>query len=199
MILKPLTFSSSRISLPFLGIVVLSSLPLNISLILYSECQKRIPFVLLVNIATTIDGFQTQLPTSTLSLLKTERFRLCASDKVINGLTEQLFLRSHSSVKLDSKSLNSLLNEYALYDLSVTAFLNGVKVRAMLLHEPSFTYVATSTLQWYITTPLHWALFSQLIHQIRRATPWLILSRRAIWICYAVSLLLKSGFASLVT
>ena len=92
--------------------------------------------MLLVNIATTIDGFQTQLPTSTLSLLKTERFRLCASDKVLNGLTEQLFLRSHSSVKMDSKSLNSLLNEYTLYDLSVTAFLNGVKVPSMFKLKP---------------------------------------------------------------
>ena len=68
---------------------------------------------------------------SVLSLLRTEKFKLCASDPLLDGLVEQLLAKPPSGVRLDSNSLSELIHQYRNYNMSIHSFVNGVKVCAL--------------------------------------------------------------------
>ena len=55
-----------------------------------SEYTPNLPFVLLINVATTALGFQTSLPISTISKLNTVNFQISASNDLVNSLVEHV-------------------------------------------------------------------------------------------------------------
>lgn len=101
-----------------------------------SEHMHDIPLVLLINVATTGLGFQTSLPISLLSQLKTEVFQLSASNDLVNALVEKVIalinvkvlIEPVSGMKLDSKTFSEILKQYQLYDLSIHSFYKNIKV-----------------------------------------------------------------------
>jgi hypothetical protein len=123
-----------------------------------SVYAQRLPFVFLVNIATALDSFQRNLPMSILSLLRTEKFKLCASDPLLDGLVEELLAKPPNGVRMDGGSLNELILQYRNYNMSIHSFVNGIKVSLLgegVLHSTYKKFVEQfGKMIQYNTSPL---------------------------------------------
>ena len=100
-------------------------------LTILNSYYPRLPIVLVINLATTMDSFTMSLPNSVLRCLKTCQFALNPSNEIMNVLVEKLFLESTSGLKLNFECMEYLLQQYQLYDLSVSKFISCLKYAVM--------------------------------------------------------------------
>ncbi|TPX32579.1 hypothetical protein SmJEL517_g04319 [Synchytrium microbalum] len=95
------------------------------------EYIDRLPFVLLIGVATSVDALHQLLPKSAISLLSTETFKLQLSENCLDGIVEEIFMKSASGLKLGAQVYDYLLAKFDHYDLCVGEFVRGIQYSHM--------------------------------------------------------------------
>ncbi|TPX41156.1 hypothetical protein SeMB42_g03233 [Synchytrium endobioticum] len=96
-----------------------------------SAYVDRLPFVFLIGIATSLDGLHQILPTSAISLLSTETFKLQLAEDCLDRIVDEIFMKSPTGLKLGGPLYEYLLAKFGHYDLSVREFVRGIQYAHM--------------------------------------------------------------------
>ncbi|KAF7732774.1 Origin recognition complex subunit 3 [Apophysomyces ossiformis] len=96
-----------------------------------SEYRTRIPIVLIIGVATSTEILHQSLSKSTLSLLRTEKFRLRQSDAWLNRALETIFLDEASTLKFGPRPYKFLLDHFYLHDFSMGKITASLKYALM--------------------------------------------------------------------
>lgn len=93
-----------------------------------SNYQDRIPFVLLLGLATSIDALHQGLPKSVLSLLRTKTFLMQQSSECLTAIVEDLFIHANVGLMVGPLPLKQLIDQFIHYNFSVGGFVSNLKV-----------------------------------------------------------------------
>lgn len=93
--------------------------------------SQRLPFVLIVGIATSLKSLHNVLPPHITNKMSTSVFQAETSTVMLNKILEEVILTPHSPVQLSGKSLKILMDIFLFYDYSLHGFVKGYKVFMM--------------------------------------------------------------------
>ncbi|KAF9931661.1 Origin recognition complex subunit 3 [Mortierella alpina] len=96
-----------------------------------SNYQDRIPFVLLLGLATSIDALHQGLPKSVLSLLRTKTFLMQQSSECLTAIVEDLFIHANAGLMVGALPLKQLIDQFIHYNFSVGGFVSNLKYVVM--------------------------------------------------------------------
>ncbi|KAI7862220.1 origin recognition complex subunit 3 N-terminus-domain-containing protein [Spinellus fusiger] len=96
-----------------------------------SEYRLSLPIVLVFGIATSTEIIHQSLNKSTLSLLRIEKFWLQQSEAWFNRVLETVFLETPSTLKFGARPYKFLLDQFYLYDFSMSKFKACLKYALM--------------------------------------------------------------------
>ncbi|KAF9570993.1 Origin recognition complex subunit 3 [Mortierella alpina] len=96
-----------------------------------SNYQDRIPFVLLLGLATSIDALHQGLPKSVLSLLRTKTFLMQQSSECLTAIVEDLFIHANVGLMVGPLPLKQLIDQFIHYNFSVGGFVSNLKYVVM--------------------------------------------------------------------
>ncbi|KAF9922273.1 Origin recognition complex subunit 3, partial [Linnemannia zychae] len=96
-----------------------------------SNYQDRIPFVLLMGLATSIDALHQGLPKVVLSRLQTKKFQMQQSSECLTAIIEDLFIHANVGVMAGSLPLKQLIDQFMHYNFSVGGFVSNLKYIVM--------------------------------------------------------------------
>lgn len=97
-----------------------------------SNYQDRIPFVLLMGLATSIDALHQGLPKAVLSRLQTRKFQMQQSSECLTAIIEDLFIHANVGLMVGSLPLKQLIDQFIHYNFSVGGFISNLKAGAFL-------------------------------------------------------------------
>ncbi|KAG0210938.1 Origin recognition complex subunit 3 [Mortierella sp. NVP41] len=95
-----------------------------------SNYQDRIPFVLLMGLATSIDALHQGLPKAVLSRLQTRKFQMQQSSQCLTAIIEDLFIHANVSLMVGPLPLKQLIDQFIHYNFSVGGFISNLKASA---------------------------------------------------------------------
>ncbi|OAQ35888.1 hypothetical protein K457DRAFT_13122 [Linnemannia elongata AG-77] len=96
-----------------------------------SNYQDRIPFVLLMGLATSIDALHQGLPKAVLSRLQTRKFQMQQSSECLTAIIEDLFIHANVGLMVGSLPLKQLIDQFIHYNFSVGGFISNLKYIVM--------------------------------------------------------------------
>ncbi|KAL1921818.1 uncharacterized protein VTP21DRAFT_10460 [Calcarisporiella thermophila] len=97
-----------------------------------SEYLSRIPIVLIMGIATSIETMQQALSRSTLTLLRTEKFQMQRAEKVFDALTEAIIFREdEEGIGIGPSLYRHLMDNFFLHNFSIGSFLSSLQYAYM--------------------------------------------------------------------
>lgn len=88
---------------------------------------NRLPFVLVVGIATAFKALHNVLPPHVVNQMYTKVFRAETSTVMLNRILEEVILTPHNPVQLSGKALKILMDIFLFYDYSLHSFVKGYK------------------------------------------------------------------------
>lgn len=97
-----------------------------------SNYQDRIPFVLLMGLATSIDALHQGLPKAVLSRLQTRKFQMQQSSECLTAIIEDLFIHANVGLMVGPLPLKQLIDQFIHYNFSVGGFISNLKAGAFL-------------------------------------------------------------------
>ncbi|KAG0199401.1 Origin recognition complex subunit 3 [Mortierella sp. GBA30] len=108
-----------------------------------SSYQDRIPFVLLMGLATSIDALHQSLPKSVLSLLQTTKFQMQQSSECLTAIVEDLFVHANVSLMVGPLPLKQLIDQFIHYNFSIGGLVESKlesdpQTAEMLLQDDEF-------------------------------------------------------------
>ncbi|KAF9901848.1 Origin recognition complex subunit 3 [Linnemannia zychae] len=107
-----------------------------------SNYQDRIPFVLLMGLATSIDALHQGLPKAVLSRLQTKKFQMQQSSECLTAIIEDLFIHANVGLMVGSLPLKQLIDQFIHYNFSVGGFISNLKSKALdLLTKGHFDHL----------------------------------------------------------
>ncbi|KAG0281242.1 Origin recognition complex subunit 3 [Linnemannia exigua] len=92
-----------------------------------SNYQDRIPFVLLMGLATSIDAIHQGLPKAVLSRLQTRKFQMQQSSECLTAIIDDLFIHANVGLMVGSLPLKQLIDQFIHYNFSVGGFISNLK------------------------------------------------------------------------
>ncbi|KAI8927198.1 origin recognition complex subunit 3 N-terminus-domain-containing protein [Entophlyctis helioformis] len=96
-----------------------------------SERLAELPFVFVICLATSVDALHQALPRSVISLVRIEKFKLQHVHECINELGAVIQLNPDMGFKLGARPYQQLLDSFHLHNMSVSAFIRGIKYGMM--------------------------------------------------------------------
>ncbi|KAG0282023.1 Origin recognition complex subunit 3 [Linnemannia gamsii] len=96
-----------------------------------SNYQERIPFVLLMGLATSIDALHQGLPKAVLSRLQTRKFQMQQSSECLTAIIEDLFIHATVGLMVGPLPLKQLIDQFIHYNFSVGGFISNLKYIVM--------------------------------------------------------------------
>lgn len=96
----------------------------------------RLPFVLLLGIATAFKALHNVLPSNVTNRMDVNVFQSDSSTEMLNKILDEVILTHRSPFQLSGKSFKILMDIFLFYDYSLHSFLNGYK---MFMLEHFFT------------------------------------------------------------
>ncbi|KAG0262166.1 Origin recognition complex subunit 3, partial [Mortierella polycephala] len=100
-------------------------------IIICSNYQDRIPFVLLMGLATSMDALHQGLSKSVLSLLQTRKFQMQQSSECLTAIVEDLFIHANVGLMVGPLPLKQLIDQFIQYNFSVGGFVSNLKYVVM--------------------------------------------------------------------
>ncbi|KAF9191007.1 Origin recognition complex subunit 3 [Haplosporangium sp. Z 767] len=100
-------------------------------IIICSNYQDRIPFVLLMGLATSMDALHQGLQKSVLSLLQTRKFQMQQSSECLTAIVEDLFIHANAGLMVGPLPLKQLIDQFIQYNFSVGGFISNLKYVVM--------------------------------------------------------------------
>ncbi len=97
-------------------------------LVLFSQYQGKMPFVLVFGIATTVEAIHRSLSQAATSKLAIEAVASIPSIRLLAKFIEQIILDKSMPFRLGGGVLKTLLETFSFHDLSVRHFLMAFKV-----------------------------------------------------------------------
>jgi origin recognition complex subunit 3 len=89
---------------------------------------NRLPFVLVLGIATAFKTLHNVLPSHITNKIDANVFQSESSTEMLNKILEEIILTHHSPVQLSGKSFKILMDIFLFYDYSLHSFIKGYKV-----------------------------------------------------------------------
>ncbi|KAJ1800788.1 Origin recognition complex subunit 3 [Coemansia sp. RSA 2399] len=90
-----------------------------------------IPIVLVFGLATSYECVHQSLTKPTISMLNVERFNLQRSKQCIDAAIYNVFVQGSSMLVFGAEAYKSLMDQFLLYDFSITGFIKKLKYAAM--------------------------------------------------------------------
>ncbi|KAI9501647.1 origin recognition complex subunit 3 N-terminus-domain-containing protein [Coemansia spiralis] len=90
-----------------------------------------VPIVLVFGLATSYECIHQSLTKSSISMLNVERFNLQRSKQCIDSAIYSLFVQSTSILTFGAEAYKSLMDQFLLYDFSITGFVKKLKYAIM--------------------------------------------------------------------
>ncbi|KAF9127559.1 Origin recognition complex subunit 3 [Mortierella sp. 14UC] len=97
-----------------------------------SNYQDRIPFVLLMGLATSIDALHQGLPKAVLSRLQTRKFQMQQSSECLTAIIEDLFIHANVGLMVGPLPLKQLIDQFIHYNFSIGGFISNLKASECL-------------------------------------------------------------------
>ncbi|KAJ2082070.1 Origin recognition complex subunit 3 [Coemansia sp. RSA 988] len=94
----------------------------------YSE---DVPIVIVLGLGTSYECVQQSLTKASMSMLNVERFNLQRSRQCIDAVIRQLFVRGEAVLSFGTEAYKSLLDQFLLYNFSISGFVKKLKYAAM--------------------------------------------------------------------
>lgn len=96
-----------------------------------SEYSDRIPFILLIGIATSFEAIHQALPTSVISLLAIEKFYVQPPTSSFNAIIKELFLNSPDLLHYGPKAFKIFNDNFFLHNFSIETLASALKYTCM--------------------------------------------------------------------
>ncbi|KAJ2551571.1 Origin recognition complex subunit 3, partial [Coemansia sp. RSA 1933] len=90
-----------------------------------------IPIALVFGLATSYECVHQSLTKPTISMLNVERFNLQRSKQCIDAAIYSVFVQGTSMLAFGAEAYKSLMDQFLLYDFSITGFVKKLKYAAM--------------------------------------------------------------------
>ncbi|KAJ2572803.1 Origin recognition complex subunit 3 [Coemansia sp. RSA 1813] len=90
-----------------------------------------IPIVLVLGLATSYECIHQSLTKPTISMLNVERFNLQRSKQCIDAAIYNVFVQGTSMLAFGAEAYKSLIDQFLLYDFSITGFVKKLKYAVM--------------------------------------------------------------------
>lgn len=101
-----------------------------------SSYLDRIPFVLLIGIATSVDIFHEKLPKSTIRLMRGDKFDVERAEECLAQIFNDSMTSDLSVLRLGASVCDFLLERYRDHTQSIQAFIAALKVFLFSKVEP---------------------------------------------------------------
>ncbi|ORX94178.1 hypothetical protein K493DRAFT_32078 [Basidiobolus meristosporus CBS 931.73] len=96
-----------------------------------SEYCDRIPIVLLMGIATSVEALHQSLSKDTLTILRAEKFYFQRPNEILGSIIEEVFLRDHIGFKLGVDAYKLLTGNFFEHNFSVNSFMCSLQYAVM--------------------------------------------------------------------
>ncbi|KAJ2723545.1 Origin recognition complex subunit 3 [Coemansia sp. Benny D115] len=95
-----------------------------------SYCQL-VPIVIVFGLATSYESIHQSLTKASISMLNVERFNLQRSRQCIDTAMQSIFVEGMSRLSFGAEAYKSLLDQFLLYNFSISGFVNKLKFAYM--------------------------------------------------------------------
>ncbi|KAJ2687421.1 Origin recognition complex subunit 3 [Coemansia spiralis] len=95
-----------------------------------SYCQS-VPIVVVLGLATSYESIHQSLTKASISMLNVEKFNLQRSKECIDAAIQSVFIRATDTLSFGAEAYKSLLDQFLLYNFSITSFVKKLKFAAM--------------------------------------------------------------------
>ncbi|KAI8325015.1 hypothetical protein GQ54DRAFT_255601 [Martensiomyces pterosporus] len=95
------------------------------------NCCGSVPIVLVLGLATSYESLHQSLTKASISTLNVERFNLQRSKQCIDAIISKVLVRCMATLSFGAEAYKSLLDQFLLYNFSITAFVRKMKYAAM--------------------------------------------------------------------
>lgn len=89
---------------------------------------NRLPFVLIIGVATAFQAIHNVLPFHITSKITANIFQAESSTSMLNRILDEVILTHHSPFFLSGKSFKILMDIFLFYDYSINSFIQGFKI-----------------------------------------------------------------------
>ncbi|KAJ1897290.1 Origin recognition complex subunit 3 [Kickxella alabastrina] len=93
-------------------------------------CQE-VPIVVVLGLATSYESIHQSLTKASISMLNVERFNLQRSKQCIDAVIRSIFVEGASTLLFGAESYKSLIDQFLMYNFSITGFVNKLKYAVM--------------------------------------------------------------------
>ncbi|KAJ2867298.1 Origin recognition complex subunit 3 [Coemansia aciculifera] len=95
-----------------------------------SYCHS-VPIVVVLGLATSYESIHQSLTKASISMLNVEKFNLQRSKECIDAAIRSVFVRATGMLSFGAEAYKSLLDQFLLYNFSITGFVKKLKFAAM--------------------------------------------------------------------
>ncbi|KAJ2892095.1 Origin recognition complex subunit 3, partial [Coemansia aciculifera] len=95
-----------------------------------SYCHS-VPIVVVFGLATSYESIHQSLTKASISMLNVEKFNLQRSKECIDAAIQSVFVRATGTLSFGAEAYKSLLDQFLLYNFSITGFVKKLKFAAM--------------------------------------------------------------------
>ncbi|KAJ2112271.1 Origin recognition complex subunit 3 [Coemansia sp. RSA 922] len=95
-----------------------------------SYCHS-VPIVVVLGLATSYESIHQSLTKASISMLNVEKFNLQRSKECIDAAIRSVFVRATDMLSFGAEAYKSLLDQFLLYNFSITGFVKKLKFAAM--------------------------------------------------------------------
>ncbi|KAJ2812179.1 Origin recognition complex subunit 3 [Coemansia furcata] len=95
-----------------------------------SYCYS-VPIVVVLGLATSYESIHQSLTKASISMLNVEKFNLQRSKECIDAAIRSVFIRATDMLAFGAEAYKSLLDQFLLYNFSITGFVKKLKFAAM--------------------------------------------------------------------
>ncbi|KAJ2519913.1 Origin recognition complex subunit 3 [Coemansia sp. RSA 1939] len=96
-----------------------------------TKYSSSIPIVLVLGLATSYECIHQSLTKPTISMLNVEKFNLQRSKQCIDTAIYKIFVQNTTMLMFGAEAYKSLLDQFLLYDFSITGFVRKLKYAIM--------------------------------------------------------------------
>ncbi|KAJ2804509.1 Origin recognition complex subunit 3, partial [Coemansia guatemalensis] len=93
--------------------------------------SDAVPIVVVLGLGTSYECVQQTLTKASMSMLNVERFNLQRSRQCIDAAIRHLFVRGETVLSFGAEAYKSLLDQFLLYNFSISGFVKKLKYAAM--------------------------------------------------------------------